>query len=384
MVINYLYIFFINNQRIITLFFVINTIFCVLSNNLLADGNDNYKIKTVVIDAGHGGKDPGAVKGKCYEKDIALAIALKLGNYIEENFNDVKVIYTRKTDVFVELYKRAEIANSNKADLFISIHVNANKNATPCGTETYVMGLHKTNDNLDVAKRENAVILIEDDYSAKYEGYDPNSTESFIIFSLLQNAYLEQSLNLAANVQYQFKESPKRIDRGVKQAGFLVLWKTTMPSILVETGFLSNPDEAKFLSSDTGQVYIASAILRAFRDYKNHLENKSGFTISENKTETDTIQQNSNNINVNDKTDVCFKIQIISSSKQIPLDSKDFKDLKDIEEFKINDTYKYTFGSKNNFDEIVKLQKKIRNKFPDAFIIAFKNGEKISVNEVIK
>ena len=363
------------NQRYI-LFFLVNIfILFVLSNNLIADGDNIYKIKKVVIDPGHGGKDPGAVGKKAYEKDIVLSISLKLGDLIEKNFDDVQVIYTRKKDVFVELFKRAEIANTNNADLFISVHANAGKNPKSCGTETYVMGLHKTNENLEVAKRENAVILIEEDYLTKYEGYDPNSAESFIVFSLLQNAYLEQSLNLAAKVQEQFRERANRKDRGVMQAGFLVLWKTTMPGVLVETGFISNAKEKQFLLSDIGQDYIASAIFRAFRSYKNIIESKSNFMISEEQTDSIT----SNKI----KVGIRFKIQIASSNKSIPLNSKEFKGLKDIEEFEIEGTYKYTVGNESNYNEIVKLQKKIRKNFPDAFIIAFDNGKKISVKEAI-
>ncbi len=363
------------NKRYI-LFFLVNIfILFVLSNNLIADGDNIYKIKKVVIDPGHGGKDPGAVGKKAYEKDIVLSISLKLGDLIEKNFDDVQVIYTRKKDVFVELFKRAEIANTNNADLFISVHANAGKNPKSCGTETYVMGLHKTNENLEVAKRENAVILIEEDYLTKYEGYDPNSAESFIVFSLLQNAYLEQSLNLAAKVQEQFRERANRKDRGVMQAGFLVLWKTTMPGVLVETGFISNAKEKQFLLSDIGQDYIASAIFRAFRSYKNIIESKSNFMISEEQTDSIT----SNKI----KVGIRFKIQIASSNKSIPLNSKEFKGLKDIEEFEIEGTYKYTVGNESNYNEIVKLQKKIRKNFSDAFIIAFDNGKKISVKEAI-
>lgn len=375
---------FINYQRYI-LFFLVNIfILFVLSNNLCADGDNIYKIKKVVIDPGHGGKDPGAVGKKAYEKDIVLSISLKLGDLIEKNFNDVQVIYTRKEDVFVELFKRAEIANTNNADLFISVHANAGKNSKSCGTETYVMGLHKTNENLEVAKRENAVILIEEDYLTKYEGYDPNSAESFIVFSLLQNAYLEQSLNLADKVQEQFRERAKRKDRGVMQAGFLVLWKTTMPSILVETGFISNAKEEQFLLSDIGQDYIASAIFRAFRSYKNIIESKSNFEISEEQTDSLHSRFTSDSLTTDKiKVGISFKIQIASSNKSIPLNSKEFKGLKDIEEFAYEGTYKYTVGNKTNYNEIVKLQKKIRKNFPDAFIVAFDNGKKISVKEAI-
>ena len=232
----------------------------------------NFRVKTVIIDAGHGGKDPGAVNGKTYEKDIVLAIALKLGNLIKTNLKDVKVIYTRDTDEFIELYERANIANRNKANLFISIHCNTGPLVSMIGTETYAMGIEKNRSNLEVSKRENSVVILEENYLAKYDGFDPNSPEGNIIFSLYQNAYLDQSLNMAAKVEKQMKYKAKRNSRGVKQAGFLVLWKTAMPSILIETGFLSNPDEKKYLCSDTGQTNIANSVLKAFMEFKSELE----------------------------------------------------------------------------------------------------------------
>lgn len=230
------------------------------------------KVRKVVIDAGHGGHDPGATGKTSREKDITLALALKTGKYIEENMPDVQVIYTRKTDVFVELYKRAKIANEAKADLFISIHCNANKSTTPYGAETYVMGLHKSEANLAVAQTENAAIMLEDDYHVKYDGFDPTSPEGYIFFTMLQNAFLDQSLMLASNVQKHFKERVNLFDRGVKQAGFLVLYKTTMPAVLIETGFISNAKEEKILASEEGQNYLASAIFRAVKDYKRMVE----------------------------------------------------------------------------------------------------------------
>lgn len=234
-----------------------------------------FRVKTVVIDAGHGGKDPGCVYSKIYEKNITLAIALDLGRIINENLPDVNVIYTRKTDEFIELHERANIANDSEANVFISIHVNANTSSAPYGTETYVMGIHKTAANLEVAKRENSVVELENNYLEKYDGFNPNSPEAYIIFSLFQNAYLEQSLSLAAKIEKDFKERVNRKSRGVKQAGFLVLYKTAMPSVLIETGYLSNSTERKFLTSKQGQVYIASAIFRAFRDFKKELEDVS-------------------------------------------------------------------------------------------------------------
>jgi N-acetylmuramoyl-L-alanine amidase len=232
----------------------------------------DFKLDVVVIDAGHGGKDTGTIGKKTKEKDVALKIALKLGSHIEKNIPGVKVIYTRKDDRFLELEDRAEIANKAKADLFICIHANANKNSIAHGTETYVMGLHKDDGNLEVAMRENSVILQEENYEERYEGFDPKSTESYILISITQSATQEGSLSFAQKVETQFKGRAGRLSRGVKQAGFWVLWRTTMPSVLIETGFLSNGNEEQFLSSDNGQELIASGIYRAFKDYKTEVE----------------------------------------------------------------------------------------------------------------
>lgn len=237
-----------------------------------APANKNgYRIRTIVIDAGHGGHDTGCLGSEAKEKQVALAIALKLGRMIEERFPEVKVVFTRKTDVFVELRERAAIANRNHADLFICIHCNSGNKAA-YGVETFVMGLHKTDDNLNVSKRENASVLLEKDYKTNYDGYDPNSPESNIIFNLYQNAYMEKSLTFATKVQAQAEEYGGRFNRGVKQAGFLVLYKTAMPSVLVETGFLTHPNEENFLDSDKGQVTMASVIFKAFKEYKVDME----------------------------------------------------------------------------------------------------------------
>lgn len=226
----------------------------------------------VVIDAGHGGKDPGNSGKVAKEKNIALKISLKLGAYIEKNMPDVKVVYTRKDDRYIGLDERADIANKAKADLFICIHANSHTTSKPYGTETFVMGHHKDDGNLEVAKRENSVILMDENYEERYEGFDPKSPESYILFTLIQNAYQESSLKFAQKVEDQFKTKAGRLSRGVKQAGFVVLWKTTMPSVLVEAGFLSNAAEEKFLNTDEGQDLIASGIYRAFKDYKSEVE----------------------------------------------------------------------------------------------------------------
>ena len=234
------------------------------------------KVDKVVIDAGHGGHDTGTIGAISREKDIALKIALKVGHYIEERIPGVEVIYTRDNDTFVELHGRAYIANKNGADLFISIHCNAfPKNPAVQGTETYVMGLSKAERNLEVAKKENSVIYLEEDYQQKYQGFDPNSPESLILLSLEQHAYQENSLLLAANIENQFKNRAGRKSRGVKTAPFWVLWDTAMPSVLVETGYLSNPKEEKDLNDPLLQDYIASAIFRAVRDYKKEIDSRN-------------------------------------------------------------------------------------------------------------
>ncbi len=231
-----------------------------------------FKLETIVIDPGHGGKDPGTMGKKSKEKDVALKISLKLGAYIEKNFPNVKVIYTRKDDKYVALDERADMANRHKAQLFICIHANSVPGAPAHGTETFVMGLHKDKGNFEVAKRENSVILMDENYEQRYEGFDPKSPESYILFTLSQSAYHESSLRFAQKVENQFKTKAGRVSRGVKQAGFIVLWKTAMPSVLIETGFLSQAKEEGFLLSDEGQDMIASGIYRAFKEYKTEIE----------------------------------------------------------------------------------------------------------------
>jgi len=257
-------------MRCITLIFLILSPFILVEKNVFSQ--EKAMITKVVIDAGHGGKDPGTIGKKSQEKNITLQIALKLSEEIRSKCKGVTVICTRTTDEFIELHERAEIANRSKADLFISIHCNANPKHTFQGAETYVMGLHRTEANLEIAKKENAAILMEPDYSTNYNGFDPNSDESYITFTLFQNAFLEQSTRFASFVQDEMKDRVGMNDRGVRQAGFLVLYKTTMPSVLIETGFLSNPEEEKFLTSEKGQQYIASAICRAFCKFKAKLE----------------------------------------------------------------------------------------------------------------
>lgn len=337
-------------------------------------------MRTVVIDPGHGGKDPGNLgtgNFKKHEKHIALAISLKLGKYIKENFEDVQVIYTREEDEFIGLKERADIANKANADLFICIHANSNNSSAPYGTNTYVMGLHKEKENLEVAKRENSTILMEDDYQVKYEGFDPQSPEANIILSMYQNAYLDQSLALAAKVQKQFKERAKRRDRGVRQAGFVVLHQTTMPSILVETGFLTNKEEEKYLNSEKGQDYLASAIYRAFKDYKAEVESQMNaeFPRTIEPAVVDTVGGNK----------IVFRVQVVTSSNKIALDSPKFNELGQMREYITGGWYRYTVGDEANLEAAYQLQSEVRERgYKSAFVVAFQNERRIPLAEAIK
>jgi N-acetylmuramoyl-L-alanine amidase len=360
------------------------------TNSMYAQNNNDseYKIHTVVIDPGHGGKDSGARGKIAYEKDVVLAIGLKLGKYVEENIPDVKVIYTRTTDDFIPLYRRAEIANENNADLFISIHANGGNDPSPSGTETLVLGLHRSDENFEVAKRENSVILLEDDYSTRYENFDPNSLESYIIFSLMQNVYDGQSIDFAGLVQQQFRDRAKRKDRGVKRQGLLVLAQSSMPGVLIETGFITNSDEEKFLVSDSGQDYIASAIYRAFKEYKEEIEARSVNTLTGGNTlpaPVDSVVKGpvKTDAAVSAISPIYFKVQIAASSVEIPAESVNFSDFTDVEEFKTDSIYKYAVGSKKSYTEILEYSKEVKRKYPDAFIIAIKGGKIIPVQEAL-
>jgi N-acetylmuramoyl-L-alanine amidase len=357
-------------------------------NRITQPGNGS-SIRTVVIDPGHGGKDPGAVYGNAREKDIVLDISKKLGNYILTAYPDIKVIYTRDRDIFVPLFQRAAIANKNNADLFISIHVNAVGKGTAQGTETYILGMHRTQDNLEVAKKENAVILLEEDYQTTYEGFDPNSSESYIMFELVQDEYLEQSAMLASAVQDQFRESVKRIDRSVKQAGFLVLRQTAMPGILVEAGFLSHPSERNFLMSDSGRDYLASAIFRAFSDYKKKVEAKSSFHLvttpsTEPHSSTPVFPAQSNAGNPSGKSQIYFSVQIAALSAPIEINPANFKGEQHIFMQNKGKTYRYFSGKFTTPEQALAEQKRLRGKFKGAFMVAFENDELIPVDQAVK
>lgn len=329
------------------------------------------KIQTIVIDAGHGGKDSGALGQVSKEKDINLAVALKLGDYIQENMPDVKVVYTRKKDVFVELSERAAIANRNNADVFISIHCNSVDGSTTVnGAETYVMGESKNEANLNVAKKENSSILLEDNTDA-YDNFDPNSTEAYILFSLSQSLYQNQSLKLADKVQKQFTNKVGRHDRGVQQAGFLVLWKTSMPSILVELGFISNGKEEQFLASEKGQTKMALALYRAFEEYKTEYEIENRVEEKPKANEKPSVGKT-----------VFFTVQFATLDKKVPVTDKAFKKIKDVEVYEYNGAYRYVSGHFSTKAEATARQEEIRELgYKDAFIIAFKNGERVSLKD---
>ena len=349
-------------------------------------------VTTVVLDAGHGGKDPGNLgtgKYKLREKDIALDVTLKLGQYISEAFPDVKVIYTRKTDEFIPLHKRTEIANSAHADLFISIHCNGVSNTSVYGTETYVMGFKYSKNNLELTKKENAVIFLEDDYDQNYDGLDMDNPESNIIAALYQTAFLDQSINFANFVERQFSERVGRKSRGVKQSVLFVMNRTTMPSALIELGFLSNPTEEAYLQTEEGKVYMASAIFRAFRDYKHTVEGVENFgTIPkkdiETKTEDGKTAEKPSSKELYEKYELVFKVQVVSSEKQLTRREREYEDGM-LEEKKLDGRFKYFFSTHLNYDEAKAAVSKAKKQgFQSAFVVALKNGNSIALSEALK
>ncbi|NOX46921.1 MAG: N-acetylmuramoyl-L-alanine amidase [Chlorobi bacterium] len=326
-------------------------------------------INKVVIDAGHGGKDPGALGKKSKEKNIALSVALKTGKLITDGFGDVEVVYTRDTDVFIELHKRAEIANESGADVFISIHCNSNKSSSPYGAETYVMGLHKTQENLDVAKTENAAIYYEENYKDQYEGFDPDSDEGYIVLSMFQSLNINQSIDLAQKVEAALHDSASRKNRGVKQAGFWVLYKTTMPGVLVELGFLSNPKEEAFLISPKGQDKLASSIFNAFKYYKQDFEEA-------NKDLKPVVEKEP-------PPEIFYRVQFASFRKEKPLGFRKFKGLKEVKMYRHNGMFKYTVGNAKDRGEATSLKNEMKIKgYKDVFIVAFHKNKRISKEEV--
>lgn len=357
------------SQKIVTALLIISTV-GLCANIAYAQKSSNH---TVVLDAGHGGHDTGAIGKQSREKDIVLSITLKVGDLIRKNLPDTKVIYTRDGDFFVPLDQRATIANKNNADLFVSIHANSNKSNKPFGTETFAMGLHKSQGNLDVAQKENSVIVLEQDYNTKYEGFDPSSAESYIIFSLMQNVYLDKSLTLASMVQDEFRDRAKRMDRGVKQAGFLVLWHTKMPSILIETGFISNEEEEKYLTSKDGQEYLASAIYRAIKGYFS--------TLSEEESEVRKATSIAQDAEQHANNELWYRLQVATTSAPVSSPSEMFKGKTDIFEFKDGSKYKYTIGKFTTLTEAKKYKESLKAEYPDSFIVPFCNDKKISMKE---
>lgn len=390
---------------------------------------------TLVIDAGHGGSDAGAKGAISKEKDINLKVALAFGRLVQENCPDVKLVYTRKTDVFIPLHERANIANRNKANLFISIHTNAlPKGRISRGLETYTLGMHRAGDNFDVAKRENAVILYEKDYKEKYEGFNPNSSESYIMFEFLQDKNMANSVELAKFVQKRTCASAQRQNKGVKQAGFLVLRETSMPSCLIELGFISTPDEERFLNSDQGVKSLAFGIFQAFCEYRAKYDKsvtvpfkatqyedfaatrkKDSDARKARKTEEapkpvpvddsrtrmmDGQQPDEASVHPDkvmaqqadgekqkpkdNYTAPVFKVQIVASDVQLKKSSPQLKGMADVQCYQENGMYKYTVGESENPNEILRLRKTLLNKFPQAFVIAFRDGAKMNVNEAIR
>lgn len=363
-------------------------------------GKDSLGIRTIVIDPGHGGSDPGCIgPTKTHEADVALAISLKFGKMIEEKYGSkIKVIYTRTKDEFVELAERAKIANKNDADLFICIHANSGPSHAK-GSETYVLGLHKSEANAKVAQRENDVILIEDDKGASYEKLDPNDPDFDIIIGLKTDLYLDQSIEFAALIQKYITNTEGYSDRGVKQAGFLVLHQVNMPSVLVETGFLTNPDEEKILTDDAYQTKMADAIFDAFVDYKINVDKKNGIATTEKteekvivkeevkiiekteKPETTVVVNNKSDVvekNKIDEAKVVFKVQITTSSKEIERSAANFKGLEGVDVYSDSGMFKYTYEKSNNFDEAKSALEVARSKgYTTAFIVAFKDGARI-------
>ncbi len=375
------------------LFFLLFVVPALLNKSLCAGQNSDMRLRTVVIDAGHGGKDPGALSSdnKIKEKTITLDVALKLGKRIKDSYPDVKVIYTRSKDNYLTLAERTNVANRNHADLFISIHCNSVQGSKARGTETYVMGTDQSHSNMEVCKKENSVILLEDDYTTTYQGYDPNNPESFIFFNLMQNAHFEQSVMLASNVQEQLRKGPITVDRGVKQALLLVLWRTTMPAVLVEIGFLSNATDRKQLNSESGRTEIAGRLFKAFSDFKKHYDSHSsieietdsvsgGIPAEKDKTSptvsaTDTAKET--NTSTSSNASDFWMIQIFASKKQVKPGAPDFKGLKNCVEIFQNGYYKYCTGRYATREAAVEALPGLRKKFEGAFIVHVDNNNRI-------
>lgn len=374
-----------------------------------AGNPDSLGVRTIIIDPGHGGKDPGCLGSFSHEADVALDISLKLGAKIKEKYgSSVKVVYTRTKDEFVDLAERAKIANRNKGDLFICIHANAGA-AHAHGSEVYALGLHKEDAQFRVAERENSSILMEDNHETKYQGFDPSDPDQYLFLTLMAKTYMNNSLSFAGKIQKYFQKTPELTDRGVKQAGFLVLHQVNMPSVLIETGFLTNKEEEKVLNNKESQDNIAEAIFKAFVDYKTEVETINGIitnkknpqdnqSVKTDNKEKDPVKQETvkedhkqeNTKNPTNTTDaekdnkIYFAVQIAASAKSIDTKPANFKGLDNITEHPGKGIYRYTYGKSDTFEGARKLQAQAREKgYTDAFIVAYQNGERIDVNKAI-
>jgi N-acetylmuramoyl-L-alanine amidase len=349
--------------------------------SITTNAQNKAKFK-IILDAGHGGKDYGAVYHGNIEKKIALATTLKVGELLE-NDKEIEIIFSRKTDVFVELKDRANNANKADADLFVSIHCNGAKNFSAFGTETFVMGLNRSLTNLEVAKNENSVILLEKDYKEKYNGFDPNKPETLIGLKILQEEYLNQSIDLAAKVEENFKGVIDRKSRGVKQAPLWVLDASYMPSVLIEIGFISNIEEGKFLNSDEGQAKIAKAIAEGIATYKKVYYNSSA--ISNEPIVEDIKTTTTETVNSVNNNGIVFKVQLSASSKKIETSSSNFKGLQGISREQFDKLYKYFYGNENSYEKVkLRLEEAKEKGYASAFVVAYKDGVKISVSDAIK
>ena len=377
-------------MRTKTLYTIVFTtlIFTSFLTPLHAFQKDNNKF-VVVLDAGHGGNDPGNMGNGFKEKDIALNIVLDVGKQLEKDPR-IKVIYTRKTDVFVTLRGRAAIANNADADLFVSVHCNSH-NSSAHGTETFVLGLHANQRNFEVAKRENEVIFLEEDYEKHYDGFDPNSPESMIGLMLIQEDYLDQSTQLAKFVQDNFTLKLKRNNRGVKQAGFWVLHNTYMPSVLIETGFLTYKPEGSYLNSNKGQDEMANAIYNAIIDYKKVLDQNVGENIYAQKTTPMVVEENDPIEKIEVKptevvyNNIVFKIQLAASSTKLEPKPFNFNGLTEISREKEGKLYKYYYGYTSDYTKIKQMQVEAQKKgYPDSFVVAFKDGKRVDLDDALK
>jgi N-acetylmuramoyl-L-alanine amidase len=376
---------------------LITAVFVALLFPFVCGANEKF---ILVIDPGHGGRDVGAVGRVAQEKTINLRVALAFGNLVEKNCKDVKVIYTRKTDKFVTLHERAAIANRNHADLFISIHTNAvAKGRKVLGTETYTLGMARADENLEVAKRENSVITFEDNYQQSYAGFDPNSPESYIIFEFMQDKFMKQSVDLARFIQQQYTSYARRQDKGVKQAGFLVLRETSMPSVLTELGFISTPSEEKYLNSKAGVEQLAQSLYRGFQKYYKQQQSllDHGAVVATPRPVAEEpeplvepeepvkpvtkVQPTVQNVS---KEAPIFKVQIFTSATKVKSVDKRIKGMKNVDYYKEGGVYKYTCGSSKNYQEMNKLRKQLNAKFKGCFVVAFQGGKRVDLNQARK